>query len=709
MLKLYLLTAIAILVFPSIGTFAQTATPAPDDVVKISTKLVQLDAVVTDKAGNQVKELKTTDFEILQDGKPQKIVGLSYVDTDLGTRTDKEQTTAGLPVQSRAAGAGRIITFIVDDGNCSTSFSGMNAAREALQKFVREQMLPNDRVAIYRTRAGSSMLQQYISDKERLLRLIGKVRWLPAMGSCSNSDGSMFEAAKASTLPVQSVLGAKSVSTETDAERQRRESTEDRVNDNQVVGTIGVINYVVRGLQPVPGRRIVFLLSDGLPVRSRSGEMLSAVDVLGDLSELANRSSVVFNTIDVRGVVNTDAIEARDEVYVQADPASADKIAESRHNLLFTTQDGLAYLAAATGGKFYHDSNFLDYPIKKALSTEKGYYLLAYEPDNDTFKGKKFHQISIRVLVPGLSARSRPGFQGIAEEIAKTRKKTEYSDLYQAIAAPLPRAGLDLRLTAFFVNTSDTGNVVRSLINVSGEGLTFVDEPGGLKKTVIDVVAVTLNEKNQVIDEFTRTHVFKVGAAALPYIRANGLVYATDVPIKKTGTYNFRVAVRDTASASIGSATQIIDIPDVDKRRLTLAGLTLAEVDQKGSFASPGATKLENALSVPMSGAVPAIRRFRRGSVLAYAYTAYGAQLDASGSAKATVVVNLYKDGELAIKGTAQPAQFENQPDWTRIKDFGYLRLRPEMAPGDYVLQIAVKDELSGKTSTQSVDFEVTE
>jgi hypothetical protein len=64
--------------------FAQKPTPTPaqnpeDDVVRITTNIVQVDAIVTDKDGNQITNLKAEDFEIIQDDKPQKITNFSYV------------------------------------------------------------------------------------------------------------------------------------------------------------------------------------------------------------------------------------------------------------------------------------------------------------------------------------------------------------------------------------------------------------------------------------------------------------------------------------------------------------------------------------------------------------------------------------------------------------------------------------------------------
>jgi len=48
-----------------------------DEVVRVSTNLVQIDAVVTDKNGKQVTDLRAEDFEILEDNHPQQISAFS--------------------------------------------------------------------------------------------------------------------------------------------------------------------------------------------------------------------------------------------------------------------------------------------------------------------------------------------------------------------------------------------------------------------------------------------------------------------------------------------------------------------------------------------------------------------------------------------------------------------------------------------------------
>jgi hypothetical protein len=52
---------------------------AGDEVVRITTNLVQVDAVVTDQDGQVVTDLRAEDFEVLEDGRPQQITNLSFI------------------------------------------------------------------------------------------------------------------------------------------------------------------------------------------------------------------------------------------------------------------------------------------------------------------------------------------------------------------------------------------------------------------------------------------------------------------------------------------------------------------------------------------------------------------------------------------------------------------------------------------------------
>src|ERR1044072_5508282 len=85
-------------------TSPQTQKPAgdeKDDVVKITTNLVQVDAVVT-KDGKPVTNLSPQDFEIFEDGKRQTITSFAYISnvpgsTPLPATTDAKKTPGVVP------------------------------------------------------------------------------------------------------------------------------------------------------------------------------------------------------------------------------------------------------------------------------------------------------------------------------------------------------------------------------------------------------------------------------------------------------------------------------------------------------------------------------------------------------------------------------------------------------------------------------------
>ena len=107
-----------------------SATPPPDTPrLRISTTLVEIDAVVTDRQGRHVTDLKPEDFELIQDGRPQKISSVRYVSTD-----------ARGPASGGDDDVRRTVAIVIDSLNMS--FTSMAYTRQALLRFVDTQIEP---------------------------------------------------------------------------------------------------------------------------------------------------------------------------------------------------------------------------------------------------------------------------------------------------------------------------------------------------------------------------------------------------------------------------------------------------------------------------------------------------------------------------------------------------------------------------------------
>ncbi|MDQ6651210.1 MAG: VWA domain-containing protein, partial [Acidobacteriota bacterium] len=275
--------------------------PGEEDVVKITTNLVQIDPVITDKDGKQVTDLRPDEVQILEDGKPQKITNFSYISLDSAGAPGSAETAKPIdknappvpPVHLRPEQVRRTMALVVDD--LGLSFESAYYVRNALKKFVDQQMQSDDLVAIIRTGGGIGALQQFTSDKRQLYAAIEKVKWNPTgCGGVGAFSPMGSEPPRSDSGSTQDKANADASTADLDQFRE----------DLFAVGTLGAVNYIVRGLRELPGRKSVVLISDGFKIFSKSDSSGNQriLTALRHLTDLANRASVVIYTMDARGL-----------------------------------------------------------------------------------------------------------------------------------------------------------------------------------------------------------------------------------------------------------------------------------------------------------------------------------------------------------------------------------------------------------------------
>ena len=792
------LTALLICVF-LVNAFPQDPKPSPspnpvlpvspavtvpsaeedDDVVRITTNLVQLDATVTDRSGNQISNLTADDFEITENGHPQKITNFSYVSpkTQLLTggppantnSTPKNKNVVVPPTPPSAPlrpdQVHRAVALVVDDLRMSAE--GIASTREALRKYVNQQMRPGDLVAIIRTSAGIGSLQQFTNDRQQLLRAIDHVNQVAQAGGKLGAFTSLDMLNRIETQ-VSEGMGPEGESSADRREREaslsnrsqstvrsdanRTESINELRDSLLTVGTLGALNFVVRGLWELPGRKAVVLFSDGIAIYGpETGGSDSSVRVMAALRQLidrASRASVVFYTIDTRGLQPTGFTAADGPSGSPAAPGGsgppgaltgvgsitpdmAGRVFGNRSSELFEGQNGLHYLADQTGGVALINSNDLNRGIRRALEEISGYYLIGYRPDESTFDrstGQRFNRWDVKVRNhPEYKVRSRSGFVGVSEERSRRGNRTPAEQMMAALLSPFSASEVELQLTSYFIADDEKkGSGMRSVLRLNPEKLTFVQQPDGQFEAALSILGVTLGETGQILDQFSRVEKLRVSAETLQRFRTEGMVGGLNVPIAKPGAYLLRVAVRDDKSGKIGSAGQYIEVPKIDsKGQLTLSSLVISGNVAEGSAQRHGLTDLlksiagntpppqrgESATSsaspifVPggqgMIGtedaqAGPASRRFRNKMYLNFACVIYSGKRNL-GNINVTSQVRLFYQGREVFTGREFPIDMSQQTDLRRLIVARRLFLGTILEPGDYILHLTVTDSSSGK------------
>jgi VWFA-related protein len=652
---------------------------------------------VTDAQGKPVSNLKAEDFEILQDNKPQVITNFSYIKVTPGT-SDSGRTrvaaakgsAAGPPPPPTTLSMNKVrrtIALVVDD--LGLSFESTVQVRNALKKFVDQDMQQGDLVAIIRTGAGIGALQSFTADKRQLYAAIDRVKYnafgrvgvssFQPLGSGGDDTGVMAERA--------SIMSA---------------------------GTMGAIRYVVDGLREVPGRKSLVLFSENLKLFTAGGMDQRVMDEARRLTDAANRASVVIYSIDPRGLQYYGLTAADD-----TSGMSARKLAEvpmQRSREVFNSQDGMVLLANQTGGLFLQNNNDISGQLHKVMADTEGYYLIGYHPAANTFDARtgqpRFHSVKVRLKRAGLHVRSRNGFFGTSDREVMTVARTPQQQITHALTSPFNSGTIPVRLTGLFSYSPKMGSYLNAMLYIDAKGLKFEDEPDDWHKAVFDIVAVTYGDNGQAVDSTGKKYTLRVKGEAYKQALQGGFVYTMHHVVKKPGAYQMRVALRDDGSEQLGAASQFVEIPDVHQGRLTLSSLVIKENDQNPAAKpeAPAADEGSEGHSTENPDGGPAVRIFRRGTGVMYVCQVLNAETGPDKQANLELHTRLFHDNKMIYEGKPMPLDSKSQEDPKHLVAAGAMKLGPNLEPGDYVLQVIVTDKLAKDkyaTTAQSMDFEL--
>ena len=611
-------------------------------LIRVTVNLVQVDAIVTDKSGHVVTDLSPDDFELLQDGKPRKINRFAYIATQSGptplpARRANPSAVPIPPPTYKPEQIRRTIVLVVDD--LALSFESMYQVREAIKKFTAS-LQPGDLVAMMRTGAGAGAVQSFTADHAQINQLADALRW-----------------------NFRSRTGAGPV-TSVDEESEDSDAPEDELlNRNAGLGSLGAIQWIVKGLANTPGRKSIVLLSEGFKMQTRSKGADTFEGTLTDplrrLTDQATRAGVVIYTIDPRGL-QTLALTAADTVRNQQ---QSDRLLERRARECQQTQDPLRILAADTGGKSFINTNFPDDALRRVLDDQSGFYLLGYAPGEATFD-RKYHKITVRVKRKGLEVRSRTGFVGVADKpAAAPANQTSQQQLVLALNSPFQSAAIPVKLTGLFAVDDKQAPYLHCLLHIDLGNIQLTEGADGKLHGKLEILVAAFDENGTAPHHNFRPASFTIDKATAAAAIDRGIFVTVAYPLKKAGPYQLRTAVRDPGTGAIGNASQFVFAPDLTKNRMVLSSLFVASGTDTADRMRLGT------------------RLFQPGEEVAYSLQILHPKPDA----KLSLQVRLFDEGKVIFEGSDKPLDGPKAAN-------GVIRLGAKMKPGPYSLQVVITE-----------------
>jgi VWFA-related protein len=374
------------------------ATPAPplqQPAFRGRIDFVSVDALVTDKHGQPVTDLKVGDFEVRERGKPQSIETFKFVQGEAlhenPSALDETMSTDDVTREATKDGVGLIVIFL-DDYHVQRSNSVK--IRERLARFV-EGMSPRDLVAIMYPLTPVTSLT-FSRDRERQVReiqtFLGRKYLYFAMNSYEENYMCAGAAEKEGirarvTYGALETLGAY-LGTFTE-----RRKTVLFVSEGPTTGLPKELKNDTVGCR-VP-----------LPTSSKPGVLVDAITPRA--LQAAITHNVALYTLDPRGL-------AWDDFDMRDTPDEA----RASHALVVKAQDALRTMASVTGGRAIVNLNEYDDELAQITRDMSAYYLLGYTSRDAKHDGQ-FHEISVHVNRADIEVRARPGYWAFDDNLVK--------------------------------------------------------------------------------------------------------------------------------------------------------------------------------------------------------------------------------------------------------------------------------------------------
>ena len=713
MLRLLLAAALCCLVAPLSFTQAQDKTrknssDQTDEVVRINTELVQTDVTVLDKQGRFVEGLKREQFELSVEGKPQSISLFEPVIGPQETQDERAATketgtpgAANVSTPRQTVTQGRLIFFFIDDVHLAPA--NLARARKALLGFIDNKLGQNDRAAIVSTSGQIGFLQQLTDNQAVLREAVTRLNnrrnpeTIASKVAISESDAAQVSAHFNRELFKYLVQA-------TAAEFQTDEGTAANIVKNRVqqinaqsrmasVNTLGALLSLMRSSAPLPGRKIVFFITDGFVADPRVSNVF---EILRQVTRAAAQVGAVVYPMDARGIFAEATTDASRNDY-------PDYTGSVSRNLLVetaATQEPLQTLAGETGGRAFLNSNSFQDGFTRALNESSSYYLLAWRPRSEEERSAKVRiAVSVRNR-PDLKVRVRRGFLAAPtvpaikhqtmDKASASTPAVQDDELRAALGALYPVRALPVALSVGYMNSPKGDMLLLASMQIEAEALTR-DPSSEAGKTEVDVLGVAIDDRGA-LSSFKQKLTINDEASA----QGRPIVWNQQLTLAP-GLYQVRVAVRERASGRTGSAMQWLEVPDLSGGRFNLSSLFL------GERKSADAGRDEKFATAPRSLMVDVDHRFARTSVLRFQTYVYNAAR-ANQAPNVSIQARIFRNDAAVIVMPPARLPTDTTPDKARLPYWAELSL-DRLPPGSYVLRVTATDSTTKAVATQQAAF----
>ncbi len=432
MLWLLTLGAAAAISQPAFGQPAlsqpvpQPGASAPSFSETLDVRVIHVETVVT-RGGDRVTDLGADDFELRVDGERRDIEFFSEVRGGERYASNSLSTGSASPGAASQPAVTRYLLFIDDD------FALPNKRNRLLQNLVKQidTLAPQDRMAVVAWNGEQvELLSSWLSAGRELKEVLAKAQQRTVYGLKRRSEFRRWESEQRAGRS----YGGSSFSSIGFAGANRSYGSASGLEAGSEAGRSIhrlslALSSTLRGFAQADGRKVLLMLSGGLPAGGNRGAAgfsgFDLVDTLDDVERLfqpavdtANRLGYTIYPVDLgdgHGALASAEFGSLNRVSIQRD-------LEDQRNAI--EQGALHFFAEQTGGEVLFGGSGKQVLARVAADT-RSYYVLGFTPDWQYDDAS--HRVEVK-LVPQ-AQRATSGSRGKRARKAKVRTRRSFSDL----------------------------------------------------------------------------------------------------------------------------------------------------------------------------------------------------------------------------------------------------------------------------------------
>jgi VWFA-related protein len=526
-------------------------------VESVTVDIVNLEVIVTDGKGKRVKGLTRNDFELQQDGRPQKITNFFAVDGGALVLEDgsAERSPAGAPPAAAAPDLAPPRTWIVVYiDNAFLAPANRTRAIRGVVDFLRSNLGASSQAMIMTADRTFKIRKRFTDRLGELVEVLDKVAEESTFASSRQSERlSIF----------QEIESSKSSDRVENLARNWARETR-----NDVDFSLGALKEALRTLSGLDGRKVLLHVSDGLP--SQVGrELFDAIDKkyrgrTGFQNEFdrtmsyeavvnqANSVGVTMYTLDASGL-STDGVGSAE---ISRPTGMADTMLLSRWN----TQDTLKTFAEGTGGLAFINRNDLGQALEDVSADLGSYYSLGFPAPAGG--ADRLRKLEVRMKKKGLTARMRQGFS----------EKSSFQKVSEQVISSLffPRNENPLAISIIRGKTIEAeagAFFVPIEVRIPIGKLTLVPRAGEEEVARVTLFFAVLDTDGRQSDLTNVPQEIVVPSAEVEKAKGRYWSYSTKL-LMLPGSQRLSLGVRDDISGLISLVTQdiFVSVFDVEKR-----------------------------------------------------------------------------------------------------------------------------------------------